>query len=127
MLVTRVGGVNLDNKPLCYSFGTDITELNRMQRELVVAKEEAERANRAKSVLLSNMSHELRTPLNAVLGFGQVLQMNTPGNLTPKQLRQAGEIMRAGQHLLALIQRPARPGPYRGRPHADQPRAGGPA
>ena len=44
ILVTRVGGVDLDNKPLCYSFGTDITELNRMQRELVVAKEEAERA-----------------------------------------------------------------------------------
>jgi PAS domain S-box-containing protein len=103
LLVTRVGGIGVDNKPLCYSFATDITELKRMQRELRAAKEEAERANRAKSAFLSNMSHELRTPLNAVLGFGQVLQMNTPGNLTAKQLRQATEIMRAGQHLLALI------------------------
>jgi PAS domain S-box-containing protein len=103
MLVTRVGGVGIDNTPICYSFATDITELNRMQRELLAAKNEAERANRAKSLFLSNMSHELRTPLNAVLGFGQLLQLNLSGNLSAKQVRQATEIMNAGQHLLLLI------------------------
>jgi signal transduction histidine kinase len=46
------------------------------------------------------MSHELRTPLNAILGFGQVLEMD---NLTGEQGNCVGQIMRAGQHLLGLV------------------------
>ena len=64
------------------------------------AKEEAERANHAKSEFLSRMSHELRTPLNAILGFGQLLEI---GSLVPRQRDAVGHIMRAGRHLLALI------------------------
>jgi len=68
--------------------------------ELVAAKEEAERASRAKSEFLSRMSHELRTPMNAILGFGQLLE------LTLKEEEQADnvqEILHAGRHLLELI------------------------
>ena len=64
------------------------------------AKEEAEKANRAKSEFLSRISHELRTPLNAILGFGQLLEMN---DLDPFSRESTGHILRAGRHLLNLI------------------------
>jgi PAS domain S-box-containing protein len=76
-----------------YAFGIDITE--RLE-----ALEAAKAANRAKSQFLANMSHELRTPLNAVLGFGQLLAMDT---LTPAQQSKVQEILRGGRHLLDLI------------------------
>ncbi len=76
--------------------------INRTQRELIEAKEEAEQSNKAKSVFLSRMSHELRTPLHAILGFGQILQMRQE-NLSPQQQKNIGRIMEAGQHLLDLI------------------------
>lgn len=64
------------------------------------AKEEAERANRAKSEFLSRMSHELRTPLNAILGFAQILELEA--KLTDEQ-DSIGHILSAGHHLLDLI------------------------
>ena len=64
------------------------------------AMKEAERANRAKSEFLSNMSHELRTPLNGVLGFAQLLEMD---ELTETQKDSAQQILRAGRHLVSLI------------------------
>jgi signal transduction histidine kinase/ActR/RegA family two-component response regulator len=69
-------------------------------RELSVATAEADHANRAKSEFLSRMSHELRTPLNAVLGFAQLLQMEP---LSERQGESVGHILRAGRHLLGLI------------------------
>lgn len=65
-----------------------------------MAQVTAEQANRAKSEFLSRMSHELRTPLNAILGFGQLLQMDVT---TLDQQESVGYILKAGQHLLSLI------------------------
>ena len=68
--------------------------------ELERARDEAERANLAKSDFLSRMSHELRTPLNAVLGFGQLLEMELLHNGQQAKVKQ---ILAAGRHLLTLI------------------------
>jgi signal transduction histidine kinase/HAMP domain-containing protein len=77
-------------------------ELRVEQRtlELRAAKDEAERANLAKSEFLSRMSHELRTPLNAILGFGQLLELELKVGDKADNVR---EILLAGRHLLALI------------------------
>jgi PAS domain S-box-containing protein len=64
------------------------------------AKEEAERANAAKSEFLSRMSHELRTPLHSILGFGQLLKMDT---LSSEQEDNADRVLAAGHHLLKLV------------------------
>ena len=69
--------------------------------KLMVAKEEAEAANRAKSEFLANMSHELRTPLNGILGYTQILQ--TSQQLPPESHRQILTIHDCGEHLLTLI------------------------
>jgi PAS domain S-box-containing protein len=78
----------------------DTTARNQLEAELREAKEAAEEANRAKSTFLSRMSHELRTPLNVVLGFGQVLQLDP---LDPGQAEAVDYILKAGRHLLDLI------------------------
>ena len=67
------------------------------------AKEEAKKANQTKSEFLSSMSHELRTPLNAVLGFGQMLQMDTKNALSPKQREWVDAVLESGNHLLDLV------------------------
>ncbi|MEO2108723.1 MAG: HAMP domain-containing sensor histidine kinase [Actinomycetota bacterium] len=75
--------------------------MTRAQAALVAAQEEAVRANDAKTAFLSRTSHELRTPLNAILGFGQVLE-DAP-ELSDRDRDAAGRIVRAGRHLLRLI------------------------
>ena len=82
----------------------DVTRRRAMEEALAVAKEEAERANRAKSDFLAGMSHELRTPLNAIMGFGEIIECEMFGAIGhPKYVEYAGDIVRCGAHLLAII------------------------
>lgn len=78
----------------------DITELKETEKALRDAKREAERANLAKSEFLSRMSHELRTPMNAVVGFAQLLEIDSP---RAEQRESLGQILKGGRHLLGLI------------------------
>ncbi|MDH4200728.1 MAG: PAS domain-containing protein [Spirochaetia bacterium] len=82
------------------SIRTEITEQKRITSELREAKEEAERANQAKSVFLANMSHEIRTPLNAVLGMAE-LTLST--GLTQTQKKYLSLIQSSGENLLNII------------------------
>jgi signal transduction histidine kinase/ActR/RegA family two-component response regulator len=75
-------------------------QLTETWQEMLRAKEEADKASRAKSDFVSRMSHELRTPLNAILGFAQLLEMD---NLPEHQKTPVQQINRAGKHLLELI------------------------
>ncbi len=81
----------------------DMTELKRVQGELVRAKNAAEEANLAKSSFLANMSHELRTPLNAVIGYSEMLQEVAAERGDEDLLPDLRRIRSAGKHLLGLI------------------------
>jgi signal transduction histidine kinase/CheY-like chemotaxis protein len=78
-------------------------QLERSNRELAVASEVAEQANRAKSEFLSSMSHELRTPLNAIIGFGQLLAADNLPATAEQKRTFVDHIVSSGKHLLALI------------------------
>ncbi|MFN3620744.1 ATP-binding protein [Sphingorhabdus sp.] len=80
----------------------DMTERRRSEEALRAAREEAEAANLAKSAFLSRTSHELRTPLSAILGFGQLLELDSD-EFSPRHRESVDQIIKAGSHLLALI------------------------
>jgi PAS domain S-box-containing protein len=92
--------VGVGSEVTFHAFVRDITERKTADAAIRSAQEEADRANRAKSEYLSRMSHELRTPLNAILGFAQLLDMDS---LTPDQTDATKEILKAGNHLIDLI------------------------
>ena len=81
------------------SFTRDLTAQREAERAML-GREQADRANAAKSEFLSRMSHELRTPMNAIMGFTQLLGMD---DLTADQQDSVERIMKAGRHLLKLI------------------------
>ena len=102
--VTHAAGpVDRHGRRKIYGFSIDITDRKAAEDAVLAAKNEAERANQAKSQFLSSMSHELRTPLNAILGFSQLLSTDTRHPLTPGQQLQMSEIVRGARHLLKLI------------------------
>ncbi len=80
----------------------DMSERRRTEEDLRVAREEAIAANLAKSEFLSRTSHELRTPMSAILGFGQLLELDED-QLAPGHREALSQIMKAGRHLLSLI------------------------
>ncbi len=86
------------------TFVRRINQTNRRLEQAVdemrSAKDEAERASRAKSEFVSRMSHELRTPLNAIIGFADLLEAEP---LSPSHKSYVGLINSSGRHLMELI------------------------
>jgi len=93
----------------CFLLATSIRALyitrqrEKTHRAMMQAKEDAEKANSAKTEFLARMSHELRTPLNAILGFTQLVSMDQEQNLSNVQQRNLENVMKGGNHLLALV------------------------
>jgi PAS domain S-box-containing protein len=92
-----------------FAAARDVTERKRLDGvlevrnlELEAARTLAEKASSAKSDFLSSMSHELRSPLNAILGFAQLMASESPAP-SEQQNRRISQIIRAGWHLLNLI------------------------
>ncbi|MBD3671764.1 MAG: PAS domain-containing protein [Gammaproteobacteria bacterium] len=103
MIASNVGYVTDDSGNIQYLFNlfSDFGEELRRREELSNARDAAERANKAKSEFLSSMSHELRTPMNAILGFAQLMEVDE--DLTQEHQDGVHEILKAGRHLLDLI------------------------
>ena len=78
-------------------------QLKKSQQDVLLAKEHAELASKAKSDFLSSMSHELRTPMNAIIGFGEMIKHQTVGPVSKQQDEYLDYILQSGHHLLSLI------------------------
>ncbi len=93
--VSQVSDIESDTEYFLVS-GEDIDESKKAFEELIIAKEWAEAASKAKSVFLANMSHELRTPLMGILGYSELLTTSLEGEY--KEMAEG--INRTGQRLL---------------------------
>jgi len=78
----------------------DVTKINKIQKELLKAKEIAEDSTKLKSEFLANMSHEIRTPMNGIIGMSHLIIRT---NLSTKQKSYMIQIENSAKNLLLII------------------------
>lgn len=86
-----------------YGIIGDITERQKAQEALMMARDRAMEASRLKSQLLANVSHDLRTPLTTILGYAQLLEMGAHGPLADKQRETTSSIIKSAKYLTDLV------------------------
>jgi len=96
----EIGVLQESINTMIQKIGDEIETRKQTETALKTAKEEAEEANRAKSMFLANMSHEIRNPLNAIVGFSDVLAKT---DLNEEQAGFAENISQAGKVLSATL------------------------
>lgn len=104
--VLALGWIVIRARAMFAEFAAAHEALNQRTEALRVARDEADRANRAKTQFLAQMSHDLRTPLNAILGFSEVIALQTFGSDAKAAARYrdyARQIHTGGDHLRSLI------------------------
>jgi PAS domain S-box-containing protein len=92
--------VRLADGPATLVFVQDISAQKSAEAAMLLARDAAEAANRAKAEFLANMSHEIRSPLNAVLGFAYLLEQGVTDSDARDMVRK---IRASGQSLLAIV------------------------
>ncbi len=95
-LLARQASIALDNAVLH-------AQTREQARKMEEQAEKLERAMSERSRFFASMSHELRTPINAVIGYNQLLEMGTFGEMSPRQHQAVLSVSRSAQHLLELI------------------------
>ncbi|WP_196605276.1 ATP-binding protein [Pectinatus haikarae] len=85
---------------LYLSFQEELKKRRETEKRMIIAKEDAEKANAAKSEFLANMSHEIRTPLNTIIGYHYMMEKQ---RLSAKVSAYAGNIGLAAQNLLDIV------------------------
>ncbi len=99
-VLISAGAFEWDGEPAAVISVRDVTDAEQAQRELALAKQQADSANQAKSEFLATMSHEIRTPLNGVLGLARLLQ----GELDERRRAEyLGHLTDAAQSLAGLV------------------------
>ena len=84
-----------------YATARDITELKQMEQQILISKEQAEKASQTKSEFLANMSHELRTPLNSIIGLTRMLYEDK--TLDEERRDMVGVANRSAENLLDIV------------------------
>ena len=102
-ILKTVVSFNKRNREYLIESFADITERKEAEQKMIMAKTEAEEANRAKSNFLANMSHELRTPLNHIIGFTELTLDPNLGQLNDIQSDYLNDVVVSSKHLLSLI------------------------
>ena len=95
--------VNVPEVPYFNIYGHNITKRKLAESNIILAKEAAEKANQAKTDFLTHISHELRTPMNAILGFTELISMDSVNPLPNYQKDKLNQVTSSGKHLLKLI------------------------
>lgn len=80
-----------------------VADLKEKSAQLLAANEKLQEVDRLKSMFIASMSHELRTPLNSVIGYSSIIVNEWLGPLLPLQKENLAIVLRAGKHLLSLI------------------------